>query len=271
MSDQPKTKRITLTTLRRMKSEGEKIAVLTAYDAPMARVAEAAGVEVVLVGDTLGMVIQGHDTTLPVTVDHVVYHTQAVMRGSQRALVIADMPFMSYAHTPQALDNAARLMREGGAQMIKLEGGATEAETVRALALHGIPVCAHLGLTPQSVHKLGGYRVQGREAHAAEAILHDALALQAAGADMMVLECVPVALAAEITRNLDIPVIGIGAGADTDGQVLVLQDVLGLTPNAPRFSENFMAPGRASIQEAIEAYVQGVKSGTFPDAAHSFS
>ncbi len=261
---------ITTTTLQQMKQQGEKIAVLTSYDASFTRLIEEAGVEVLLVGDSLGMVIQGQESTLPVKVDDVVYHSQNVARARRKALIVADMPFMSYNSATQALDTAARLMKEGKAQMVKLEGGATQLETVRQLVAHAVPVCAHLGLLPQSVHKLGGYRVQGRDEESAAVMKEDALALQQAGAQMLVLECVPAALAGEISQMLDIPVIGIGAGAACDGQVLVLYDMLGIASGyLPRFVKNFLAE-RESIPAALAAYVQAVKEGSFPAAEHSF-
>ncbi|VAX07626.1 3-methyl-2-oxobutanoate hydroxymethyltransferase [hydrothermal vent metagenome] len=261
---------ITITTLDKMKQQGEKITVLTSYDASFTRLIEDAGVEVLLVGDSLGMVIQGQDSTLPVRVDEVVYHTQNVARGRQSALMIADMPFMSYSSAAQALDTAGRLMKEGGAHMVKLEGGATQLETVRHLVAHAVPVCAHLGLLPQSVHKLGGYKVQGRDDEAAGIMQEDAMALQEAGAQMLVLECVPAVLAGKISRMLKIPVIGIGAGAECDGQVLVLYDMLGIASGyLPRFVKNFLAD-TGTIQEALAAYVRAVKDGSFPEAEHSF-
>ncbi|WP_273152564.1 3-methyl-2-oxobutanoate hydroxymethyltransferase [Methylophaga thiooxydans] len=262
--------RLSLTTLRKMTAAQEKIAVLTAYDASFSHALEEAGIDVILVGDSLGMVVQGQESTVPVTVDDMVYHTANVVRGSEKAFVVADMPFMSYANAEQAIRNAARLMAEGGAQMIKLEGGAVIADTVAQLSARGIPVCAHLGLLPQSVHRLGGYIVQGREAQAAEELIADAINLQQAGADMLVLECVPAELAARVTKELTIPVIGIGAGKDCDGQVLVLYDMLGLTPGRrPRFSHDFLADTGA-IQAAITKYVQDVKAGTFPGPEQQF-
>ncbi len=262
--------RLSLTALRKMKAAQEKIAVLTAYDASFSHALEEAGVEVILVGDSLGMVIQGQESTLPVTVDDMVYHTANVVRGSEKAFIIADLPFMSYANADQAIANAARLMAEGGAQMVKLEGGAVIADTIAELTARGIPVCAHLGLLPQSVHRLGGYIVQGREQEAADELLADALKLEQAGADMLVLECVPAALAARVTDALSIPVIGIGAGKNCDGQVLVLYDMLGLTPGRrPRFSHDFLADTGA-IQAAITKYVQDVKSGAFPTPEQQF-
>lgn len=262
--------RLSLTALRKMKAAQEKIAVLTAYDASFSHALEQAGVEVILVGDSLGMVIQGQESTVPVTVDDMVYHTANVVRGCENAFIIADLPFMSYANADQAIKNAARLMAEGGAQMVKLEGGSLFADTVSQLTARGIPVCAHLGLLPQSVHRLGGYIVQGRETEAAEELLADAIKLEQAGADMLVLECVPASLAARVTETLTIPVIGIGAGKDCDGQVLVLYDMLGLTPGRrPRFSHDFLADTGA-IQAAIAKYVQDVKSGDFPTEEQQF-
>lgn len=256
--------RLNLTRLRQMKAEHNKIAMLTAYDASFSYVLEQAGVDIVLVGDSLGMVIQGQESTLPVTVDDMIYHCRNVVCGSDKVFVIADMPFMSYANEDQALINAARLMAEGGAQMVKLEGGAVMASTVEKLTVRGIPVCAHLGLLPQSVHRVGGYRVQGRDTKTADELMHDAIALQDAGADMVVLECVPAVLATKITNTLTIPVIGIGAGSECDGQVLVLYDMLGITPGKrPRFSYDFLAD-TGTIQSAVSKYVVDVKSGQFP-------
>ena len=262
--------KITLSSLERMKSAGEKIAVLTAYDAGFARLAESAGVEVILVGDSLGMVVQGHDSTLPVTVQEMVYHTAMVNRGCHRPLLVADMPFMSHGTPRQALDNAGRLMKEGGAHMVKLEGGHAQVETVRHLTDRAVPVCAHLGLLPQSIHQLGGYKVQGRDSHSAERILNEANELQEAGAQMLVLECVPELLATEISLALDIPVIGIGAGRGCDGQVLVLHDMLGITPGkVPSFSRNFMEKEN-SVEDAMRAFVEAVHRGEFPAEEHCF-
>jgi 3-methyl-2-oxobutanoate hydroxymethyltransferase len=253
-----------------MKSDGEKIASLTAYDAGFSAVLEKAGMDVILVGDSLGMVIQGHETTIPVTVDDMVYHCKAVASRCQQALLMVDMPFMSYTSLEQAMATAARLMREGGAHMVKLEGDARQVETVRKLTEHGVPVCAHIGLQPQLIHKLGGYKVQGRDRKVATAMLEDARQLEQAGADLMLLECVPDILATEITANLEIPVIGIGASPKCDGQILVLHDILGITPGkAPRFAHNFLQ-GRESIQEAVGAYVTAVKKGDFPKQEHLF-
>ena len=262
---------MTLSRLREMKQAGEKITMLTAYDASFAALLDEAGVDVLLIGDSLGMVVQGHDTTLPVSVDDVVYHTRAVANGAHHALLIADMPFMSYATPPQALASAARLMQEGGAHMVKLEGGAVQVETVRYLTERGVPVCAHLGLLPQSVHKLGGYKVQGREEHVARALREDAISLEQAGADMVVIECVPSALAAEISASVEMPVIGIGAGVDCDGQVLVVYDMLGITPGKrPRFSKDFLA-GKADVRAAIVDYVEQVRAESFPGAEHGYA
>lgn len=263
-------KPVTLTTLREMKRRGEKIACLTAYDASFARLLDEAGVELLMVGDSLGMVIQGHDSTLPVTVADMIYHTRNVRRGVRRAFVVTDMPFMSYASPAQAIGNASRILQEGGAQMVKLEGGAWLADTVRELSVRGIPVCAHLGLLPQSVHQLGGYRVQGRDPASAQILLDDAKSLEEAGASLLLLESVPAALATDITRHATAPVIGIGAGPQTDGQILVLYDLLGITEKRPKFSKDFLA-GEAGIQEAVHAYIKAVKLGAFPAAEHTFS
>jgi 3-methyl-2-oxobutanoate hydroxymethyltransferase len=261
---------VNISTLERMKAEGEKIACITAYDASFATLVDDAGADVVLVGDSLGMVIQGHDTTVPVTLEDVIYHCKAVSKGLYRPFLMADMPFMTYATKEQALENAVRLMQEGGAKMVKLEGGAGQVEIVRFLAEHDIAVCAHLGLKPQSVHKAGGFRVQGREQAAAEQMLRDAQALEEAGADLVLLECIPSALGAQITKALHVPVIGIGAGPDTDGQILVLYDILEITPGRkPRFVKNFME-GQQSPLDAVKAYVQAVKSRTYPAPEHCF-
>lgn len=261
---------VTVSQLHRMKRDGEKIASLTAYDYSMAALMDAAGVDVLLIGDSLGMVMQGRETTLPVTVDDIVYHSRCVAAGRQRALLMADMPFMSYATVETALHNASRLMQEGGAHMIKLEGTADQAEIVSRLSRAGVPVCAHIGLQPQLVHKLGGYKVQGKDDAAAAAMVHDAKALEAAGADLMLVECVPAALGARLAEELEIPLIGIGAGVDCDGQILVAQDMLGITPGKrPKFSHDFMQ-GQGSMQAAVQAYVEGVKTSSFPAAEHSF-
>ncbi len=255
---------ISVASLHRMKREGGPIAAMTAYDAGFARVVDRAGMDVVLVGDSLGMVVQGRDTTLPVTVDEMLYHARAVRRGVERALVMVDMPFMSFASPDDALTNAGRMLKEAGAQMVKLEGGSAQVATVQRLNACSIPVCAHLGLKPQSVHKVGGYRVQGRDEASARAMLEDALALEAAGADAVLLECVPAALAREIARNLDVPVIGIGSGPDCDGQILVLHDALGVTARPPRFARDFLA-GNDGVAAAMEDYVDAVRTRRFPD------
>ncbi|MBK7542667.1 MAG: 3-methyl-2-oxobutanoate hydroxymethyltransferase [Candidatus Competibacteraceae bacterium] len=266
--EQPTRKPLTINTLAKMKRDREKFAVLTAYDASFAALLDAAGVEVILVGDSLGMVVQGQRTTVPVTMDDMVYHTRNVARGSGTALLMADMPFASYATVEQGVRNAARLMQEGGAHMVKLEGGAVLADTVRQLGRNGIPVCAHLGLLPQSVHKLGGYKVQGREEAAARLMIDEALALQEAGADIALVECIPAELGARLTEALDIPLIGIGAGPSCDAQVLVSYDMLGITfGRRPRFSKNFMT-GHDSLHAAVAAYVAAVKSGEFPGPEH---
>jgi len=273
-SDSPDRQTVTVSSLRSMKQQGDKIAMLTAYDASFAAILEQAGVDIILVGDTLGMVVQGHDTTIPVSVDDVAYHTRMVSRACRHALVVADMPFMSFSDPQRALDNATRLMQEGGARMVKLEGGGHVIEVVANLSRHGIPVCAHLGLQPQAVHKLGGYRVQGRDEASADEILREARAMQDAGADIVLLECVPESLASKITESLSIPTIGIGAGIDCDGQVLVLYDILGISPgHLPRFAKNFLSDlsgTNASIQAAVRSYVEAVKQKRFPDDKHSF-
>jgi len=263
------TKPVTLSTLKAMRERGDKIAVLTAYDASFARLMDEAGVDVVLVGDSLGMVVQGHTSTLPVKLAEMSYHTRCVARGVKRAFIVADLPFATYQQSPQqAYASAAKLMA-AGAHMVKLEGGGVMAETIAFLASRGIPVCAHLGLLPQSVNQLGGYKVQGRDDAAAKQLIADARAVEAAGAGLIVLEAIPAALAAEVTRVLSIPTIGIGAGIDCSGQVLVMYDMLGLYPHAPKFSRNFMN-GAGSVPAAFAAYVQAVKSGAFPGAEHSF-
>lgn len=262
---------VTLTTLQSLKQSGEKIAMLTCYDATFAQAACQAGVEVLLVGDSLGMVLQGHDSTLPVSVADMAYHTACVKRGNQGALILVDLPFMAYATSEQTLHNCATLM-QAGAHMVKLEGAAWLAEPIRLLAERGVPVCAHLGLTPQAVNILGGYKVQGRQEAQARQMRADAMALEQAGAAMLLLECVPGELAAEISQAVKIPVIGIGAGNATDGQVLVLHDMLGLSLSGrtPKFVKNFMA-GQNSVQAALAAYVKAVKDLSFPAAEHGFS
>ena len=262
---------ITLTTLQSLKQKGENITMLTCYDATFAHACNQAGVEVLLVGDSLGMVLQGHDSTLPVSNDDMAYHVACVKRGNQDALILADLPFMANATLEQTLNNSAQLMR-AGAHMVKVEGAVWLAESIRLLTERGIPVCAHMGLTPQTVNVLGGYKVQGRNENQARQMRADAIALEQAGAAMLLLECVPSELAKEITHAVKIPVIGIGAGSDTDGQVLVLHDMLGLslTGRVPKFVKNFMA-GQPDIQSALSAYVTEVKAVSFPGTEHGFS
>lgn len=259
-----------LVTLQQKKSQGEKIAVLTCYDASFASLLDNAGVDILLVGDSLGMVLHGNSSTLSVTLHDMQYHTRCVAKGNKNAYIVTDMPFGSYQQSPeQALRNATRLMA-AGAHMVKLEGGAVMAETVQFLVQRGIPVCGHLGLTPQSVHQLGGYRVQGRTEADAARLLAGAKALTDAGASLIVLEMIPASLAKQLSESISIPTIGIGAGPDCDGQVLVLQDMLGIyAGKSPKFSRNFMQ-GADSIQSAIEHYVEAVRSGSFPAAEHSF-
>jgi 3-methyl-2-oxobutanoate hydroxymethyltransferase len=259
---------VSIDNLRSIKASGNKFAAITAYDYSFARQIDKAGIEVTLVGDSLGNVIQGQQTTIPVTIDEMAYHTSNVKRGIQSSLILSDMPFMSYATVPQALDNAALLM-QAGAQMVKLEGGEWLTEAIFALTERGIPVCGHLGLTPQSVHKLSGFKVQGKDTNTADKILADAKMLEQAGADLLVVECVPSALGKKLSSALDIPVIGIGAGADTDGQVLVLQDMLGISDSAPKFSKNYLELS-SNIQDALINYRNEVLSGAFPEPKHGF-
>lgn len=261
-------KNITIERLKSIKADGNKFAVITAYDYSFAKLIDEAGIEVTLVGDSLGNVIQGQETTLPVTVDEMAYHTANVRRGINSSFIIADMPFMSYATVPQALENAAILM-QAGAQMVKLEGGEWVIETIQALTERGIPVCGHLGLTPQSVHKLSGFKIQGKDAEAAEKLLYESKQLEEAGADLLVVECVPSTLGKSLAKNLDIPVIGIGAGSATDAQVLVLQDMLGMSTKPPKFAKNFLQQ-ESDIQSALKAYRQAVISGQFPEDEHCF-
>ena len=262
--------RTTLTALQGLRDKGEKIAVLTCYDASFAALLETQGVEVLLVGDSLGMVLQGHETTLPVTLDEMVYHTACVVRGAKQAFIVADLPFGTFQVSPEkTLEHAAELMA-AGAQMVKLEGGAVMVETIAFLTQRGIPVCAHIGLTPQSVHQFGGYRVQGKDEKDARRLLNDAIAVEQAGAGMIVLETIPSLLAAEITAQLSIPTIGIGAGAQCSGQVLVVYDMLDIYPGKKaRFVKNFMQEA-GSIAEAVANYVREVKAGVFPGAEHGF-
>ncbi len=268
----PERKPVTVPGLQSMKAQGRRIVMLTAYDASFAWQLEAAGVDVALVGDSLGMVVQGHRSTLPVTLEHMVYHTAAVARGLSATLLVADLPFMADRDTAHLLEAGARLVGGAGAAMVKVEGAAAHIlDGIAALTARAIPVCAHLGLTPQSVHKFGGFRIQGREQSAAEHILAEALAVQAAGADLLVLEGVPTALGQRVTAAVSIPVIGIGAGPHCDGQVLVIHDLLGITPGKrPKFSKDFLA-GRDSVAAAIAAYAEDVRSGAFPAPEHCFN
>ena len=264
-ADAPKRKPVTVPGLRAMKARGEKIVVLTCYDASFATHMEAVGIDVALVGDSLGNVVQGQTSTLPVTLDQMIYHGSMVARGLSSTLQIVDLPFMQFRDPAIALAASARLMAEGGAAMVKLEGGSDwVCEVIATLASHDVPVCAHLGLTPQSVHKMGGYRMQGKSDDAAARLREQAQAVAHAGAELLVLESVPAALAGEITREASIPTIGIGAGAECDGQVLVCYDLLGLTPGRrPRFSKDFLE-GRGSVREAFAAYADDVRAGRFP-------
>ncbi len=267
----PARKPVTVPGLRAMKAQGRRIVMLTAYDASFAAQLEMAGIDIALVGDSLGMVVQGHRTTLPVTLDQMVYHTAAVARGLSATLLIADLPFMAERDVAHALEAAARLVGEGGAAAVKLEGGAPHIlEAITALSARAIPVCAHLGLTPQSVHKFGGFRIQGREQAAADRLLDEARAVQAAGAGLLVVEGVPTELGRRLTEAVEIPVIGIGAGPHCDGQVLVIHDMLGITPGKrPKFSKDFLA-GRGSVAAAIAAYAEDVRNGVFPAPEHCF-
>ncbi|WP_019028349.1 3-methyl-2-oxobutanoate hydroxymethyltransferase [Colwellia piezophila] len=261
--------KITTASLLKMKQQGEKISTITAYDASFAKLFDQAGIHAILIGDSLGMVLQGQDSTLPVSIEDMAYHTRCVKRGVEQTLVIADMPFMSYATPEQAMSNAALLM-QAGASMVKMEGGAWLNDTISALVERGIPVCAHLGLTPQSVNIFGGFKVQGREDDKAEQMIADAKALEAAGAQLLVLECIPARLGAAITKALTIPTIGIGAGKDTDGQILVMHDALGIACNyMPKFSRNFLQD-TGDIKKAIELYISEVSQGNFPGDEHIF-
>jgi 3-methyl-2-oxobutanoate hydroxymethyltransferase len=263
-------KKITVASLLKMKTEKQKIAALTAYDASFAKLFDEQNIDVLLIGDSLGMVLKGEDSTLGVSVDDIAYHTQCVRRGAARAFVIADMPFMSYATPEQAYQQAATLMR-AGASMVKLEGGEWLLDTVCGLVERSVPVCGHLGLTPQSVNVLGGFKVQGRSQDQAEALIASSQALENAGIQLLVLECVPSSLAKRISDMLSIPVIGIGAGADTDGQILVMHDMLGISANyMPKFSKNFLAQ-TGDIRSAVSTYIDDVKHNTFPSSEHWFN
>lgn len=267
-------KPVNVAELRRMRDAGEKISSLTCYDASFALVEDRAGVDVILVGDSLGMVIHGGKTTTPVTVDDIVYHSKCVAPFLQRAFLIADLPFLSYATLDRALDASQQMMQQGGAKMVKLEGGREQASIVEYLAVRGVPVCAHLGLQPQFIHKMGAFKVQGRDEAAAEAMLHDAKVLADAGADLLILECIPSALGKRIADASSVPVIGIGAGHDVHGQILVLHDILNISPmvtlgRKPRFVKNYMT-GSTDIESAIRNYVSDVKSGAYPAPEHCF-
>ena len=256
---------VTINALQQMRARQEKIACLTAYDAAFAKVLDEAGIDIILVGDSLGMVIQGNTSTVSVTMEDMLYHTRCVSNVTKNALVVSDMPFMSYSNIDNALHNATLLMQEGGAQMVKLEATQRQTEIVAELSACGIPVCAHLGLRPQYVHKLGGYQIQGADNDSANEILNTSTALEKAGADILLVECIPAALTAQITRSVNLPVIGIGAGSDCDGQILVLQDILGITPGkTPPFAKSYMHCG--TIQKAVSQYINEVKSGEFPNA-----
>lgn len=263
-------KKITTSTLQKMKDNGEKISTITAYDASFAQLFDAAGIHAILIGDSLGMVLQGHDSTLPVTIEDMAYHTRCVARGVESTLVLSDLPFMSYATKEQAFTNATTLM-QAGASMVKMEGGSWLCETISGLVERGIPVCGHLGLTPQSVNIFGGFKVQGRENDKAQAMIEEAKKLEAAGIQLLVLECIPASLAKSITEALSIPTIGIGAGKDTDGQILVMYDALGISFNyMPKFSRNFIVD-TGDIQKAIELYISEVNEGNFPGPEHTFN
>ncbi|CDG18802.1 3-methyl-2-oxobutanoate hydroxymethyltransferase [Xenorhabdus doucetiae] len=259
----------TLADLSQLKKAKRKFATITAYDASFAHLFAEQGINVMLIGDSLGMTVQGFDSTLPVTIEDIAYHTRSVRAGAPQAFLIADMPFMSYATPEQSFGNAAALMRSG-ANMVKIEGGDWLCDTVKMLAERAVPVCGHLGLTPQSVNILGGYKVQGRDESSAQTLLNDAIALEKAGMQLLVLECVPTALAQRITEALDIPVIGIGAGNMTDGQILVMHDALGITTRPPKFAKDFLKE-TGNIRDAIRLYIEQVESAAYPDQAHSFN
>lgn len=271
-SSQPETrlaKKVTIQTLKKLKHQREKFVTVALYDAPMAAMAERCGIEVVLVGDSLGMTVLGYDSTIPVTMEQMIYHIEAVARGNRQSLIISDLPFMTYATPEQAMINATRVM-QAGAHMVKIEGGRWLAPTVTMLSERGIPVCAHIGLTPQSVFKFGGFRVQGRTPEGAAILREDALILEGAGADIVLLEGVPAELASQITSSLHVPTIGIGAGRDTDAQVLVINDILGLTERPPKFSKNFLKE-TGEIKGALQRYAEEVKAGVFPADEHIFT
>lgn len=262
-------KKVTLSTLQKKKSEQEKITALTAYDASFAKLFDEQGIDLLLIGDSMGMVLQGHRDTLPVTIEHIAYHTECVSRGCERSFVVADMPFMSYATPEQTYTNAAKLMA-CGASMVKLEGGEWLGDTIRGLKQRGIPVCGHIGLTPQSVHVFGGFKIQGKTEQAAAQLISSAQALEEAGAQMLVLECVPSKVGKRVAESVEMPVIGIGAGAQTDGQILVMHDMLGVSANyMPRFSKNYLAL-TGDLRASVKQFIAEVKNGTFPSSEHSF-
>lgn len=263
-------KKVTISTLLKMKQEGQKITALTAYDASFAKLFDEQGVDVLLIGDSLGMVLQGSDDTLAVTIDDIAYHTKSVRKGTQRAFVIADMPFMSYSSPEQTFSNAAKLM-SAGASMVKVEGGDWLVETIEGLNQRGVPVCGHLGLTPQSVHVFGGFKVQGRDDLQAEQMVEQAKALAHAGAQLLVLECIPTDLAEKISLAVKIPVIGIGAGVKTDGQILVMHDMFGISANyMPKFSKNYLEE-TGDMRTAVTQFIEEVRQGAFPSDTHSFN
>ncbi|MCW8091952.1 3-methyl-2-oxobutanoate hydroxymethyltransferase [Alteromonas sp. ASW11-130] len=262
-------KKVSVSSLLAQKQKGKKITALTAYDASFAKLFDEAGIDVLLVGDSLGMVLQGEDSTLPVTIEQMAYHTKCATKGVQNAFVMADMPFMSYATPAQAYENAALLMA-AGAQMVKLEGGEWLLDTIEGLVQRSVPVCGHLGLTPQAVNVIGGFKVQGREEAKAQKLVDDAIALEKAGVQLLVLECVPTSLGKKVTEQLSIPVIGIGAGAHTDGQILVMHDMFGISANyMPKFSKNYLTDS-GDIRNAVKQYKEDVISGVFPSSEHSF-
>ncbi|MGI9312113.1 MAG: 3-methyl-2-oxobutanoate hydroxymethyltransferase [Alphaproteobacteria bacterium] len=270
MYDGNDQKTVTLSTIKELKSKGEKIACLTAYDSTFAYQLDQAGIEIILVGDSLGMVIQGHKTTVPVKIEDMIYHSKNVSSSIKSAFLISDMPFMSFYNSDIALENAKRLMQDGGAHMVKLEGNQSQLNIIEKLAMSDIPVCAHIGLRPQSVNKMGGYKVQGKESREAENLINEAARIEDSGADILLLECVSSLTAKKVTEAINIPIIGIGAGSDVDAQILVLYDILGLTPGKlPKFSKNYMT-GKNTIQEAIASYIQEVKTKKYPSEKYSF-
>ena len=271
MSTQNKVTRKTTADIKKMKSSGEKITILTAYDYAMSSILDECNIDIILVGDSLGNVVLGYDTTLPVTMEDMLHHTKAVSRGAHNALIVADMPFLSYQVSEhEAINNAGRFLKEANAQAVKLEGGREFAEVVRKMTSSGIPVMAHLGLTPQSIHQIGGYKVQGKNEDAARRIIEDAKILEQAGAFSVVLECVPEGLASEVTKSVSIPTIGIGAGVNCDGQVLVINDLLGMNEKfTPKFVKKY-ANLNLEIKKAVKNYIGEVKNDNFPDSEHSF-